>query len=80
MVDGEPRIASDPPLIERIEGPRGRPMKRKRWRRRLHALLREYRQSLQTDRRVLLEEFRMVDIARKVVGVGGFVGTRAGSC
>ena len=38
--------------------------------------LRRYRQTLQTDRRVLLEEFRLVDIARKVVGVGS-VGTRA---
>ena len=38
--------------------------------------MRKYRQSLQTDRRVLLEEFRLVDIARKVVGVGS-VGTRA---
>ena len=42
----------------------------------LHELLRRYRQTLQTDRRVLLEEFRLVDIARKVVGVGS-VGTRA---
>ena len=42
----------------------------------LRGLLRTYRQSLQTDRRVLLEEFRMVDMARKVVGVGS-VGTRA---
>ena len=33
-------------------------------------------QSLQSDRRVLLEEFRLVDFARKVVGVGS-VGTRA---
>ena len=30
----------------------------------------------QYDRRVLLEEFRLVDVARKVVGVGS-VGTRA---
>ena len=38
--------------------------------------LRRYRETLQTDRRVLLEEFRLVDLARKVVGVGS-VGTRA---
>ena len=42
----------------------------------LHELIRLYRQSLQTDRRILLEEFRLVDLARKVVGVGS-VGTRA---
>ena len=51
-------------------------MRESNWKKRLHALLRDYRQSLQTDRRILLEEFRMVDIARKVVGVGS-VGTRA---
>ena len=41
----------------------------------IHELLREYRRTLQSDRRHLLEEFRMVDLARKVVGVGS-VGTR----
>jgi uncharacterized protein (DUF2252 family) len=75
-VDGEPRIASDPPLIvpaaelaeqagipfEHLEGV-------------IHQLFREYRLTLQHDRRHLLEEFRMVDLARKVVGVGS-VGTR----
>ncbi len=75
-VDGEPRIVSDPPLIvsaadlaqeagiqfERLEGV-------------IHELFREYRETLQSDRRHLLEEFRMVDLARKVVGVGS-VGTR----
>jgi uncharacterized protein (DUF2252 family) len=38
--------------------------------------VRSYRSTLQYDRRVLLEEFRLVDVARKVVGVGS-VGTRA---
>jgi uncharacterized protein (DUF2252 family) len=42
----------------------------------LHELLRGYRQTLEFDRRVLLERFRLVDFARKVVGVGS-VGTRA---
>jgi uncharacterized protein (DUF2252 family) len=76
LVDGEPRIVSDPPLIvplveiaaeagiaaDDIEAP-------------IHHLFREYRQTLQADRRHLLEDFRMVDLARKVVGVGS-VGTR----
>ena len=76
MVDGEPRIVSDPPLIVSaadlareagidyayLEGV-------------IHGLFREYRRTLQDDRRHLLEEFRMVDLARKVVGVGS-VGTR----
>ncbi len=42
----------------------------------LHQLLRSYRQSLEYDRRVLLEQFELTDFARKVVGVGS-VGTRA---
>ena len=75
MVDGEPQIVSDPPLIERIHdlAPAG---EADAMQEQLHVLLRKYRQSLQTDRRVLLEEFRLVDVARKVVGVGS-VGTRA---
>jgi hypothetical protein len=42
----------------------------------LHKLIRSYRQSLQHDRRVLMEQFQLTDFARKVVGVGS-VGTRA---
>src|SRR5262249_52301180 len=42
----------------------------------LRALIREYRNTLEFDRRVLLEGFRLQDVARKVVGVGS-VGTRA---
>jgi uncharacterized protein (DUF2252 family) len=42
----------------------------------IHHQFREYRASLQADRRQLLERFEIVDMARKVVGVGS-VGTRA---
>ena len=42
----------------------------------LHDQFREYRSTLQDDRRHLLERFDVVDVARKVVGVGS-VGTRA---
>jgi uncharacterized protein (DUF2252 family) len=42
----------------------------------LRELLRAYRESLQYDRRLLLEQFELSDFARKVVGVGS-VGTRA---
>src|SRR5206468_8718630 len=42
----------------------------------LYRLLRSYRRSLMTDRRHLLEQYRFVHLARKVVGVGS-VGTRA---
>ncbi len=72
---GEPRIRSDPPLIVPIDelvGDESRP-RIEEW---LHGLLRTYRRSLSGDRRHLLESFRFVDMARKVVGVGS-VGTRA---
>ncbi len=42
----------------------------------IHEQLRAYRATLQYDRRLLLEKFEVVDVARKVVGVGS-VGTRA---
>jgi uncharacterized protein (DUF2252 family) len=42
----------------------------------LRALIRMYRETLEFDRRVLIEEFDLHDVARKVVGVGS-VGTRA---
>ena len=73
-VDGEPRIISDPPLlvpIEDLAGDQAEMVVET-----FQGLLREYRQSLPTDRRHLLERFRYVHAARKVVGVGS-VGTRA---
>jgi hypothetical protein len=42
----------------------------------IYKQFREYRATLQADRRLLLERFEIVDMARKVVGVGS-VGTRA---
>jgi uncharacterized protein (DUF2252 family) len=68
IVDQSPLIV---PLRVLVPGP-----EQEQWLEWLHALLRVYRQSLEYDRRVLLEQFRLVDFARKVVGVGS-VGTRA---
>jgi uncharacterized protein (DUF2252 family) len=42
----------------------------------MHAFIRSYRDTLRADRRRLLEQYRFVDLARKVVGVGS-VGTQA---
>src|SRR5206468_7037513 len=42
----------------------------------IHEQFRAYRATLQPDRRHLLERFEVLDMARKVVGVGS-VGTRA---
>ena len=75
LVDGEPRITSDPPLIVPIDelAPEGSAI---RTQESVQRLIRSYRRSLPNDRRKLLERFRYVDLARKVVGVGS-VGTRA---
>jgi uncharacterized protein (DUF2252 family) len=77
MVDGRYRIVSLPPVVVPFRD--------------LHEMygltpgklqeiissqFREYRATLQADRRQLLERFEIVDMARKVVGVGS-VGTRA---
>ncbi len=74
-VDGKPRIVSDPPLIVPTEELFPQDVS-DALRDSLHQLVRGYRHSLQSDRRHLLEQFNLVQIARKVVGVGS-VGTRA---
>jgi uncharacterized protein (DUF2252 family) len=75
VVDGEARIVSEPPFIVPIDSlVQGRA--REELFDGLRELLRSYRNTLEHDRRVLLEEFRLADFARKVVGVGS-VGTRA---
>ena len=74
-VDGERRIVSDPPLIVPIEELLP-DVGRAELEDSLLGALRGYRKTLETDRRHLLEQFRFVQLARKVVGVGS-VGTRA---
>ena len=77
LVDGQYRIVSQPPIVvparelaatygisaDDVEGV-------------IRDQFRAYRATLQDDRRHLLERFEIVDMARKVVGVGS-VGTRA---
>ena len=74
-VNGQARIVADPPLIVPI-GDLAEGRKHGDLLDELHGLLRSYRATLEYDRRVLLEQFQLVDFARKVVGVGS-VGTRA---
>jgi uncharacterized protein (DUF2252 family) len=73
-VDGEPRIASAPPLIVPIDELLSGEHRDKFERAAVNAF-RGYRRSLPRERRRLLEGFRYVHLARKVVGVGS-VGTR----
>ncbi len=75
-VDGQRRIISDPPLIVPIEDVAAAAATEVDFDGELRGLIRSYRRTLETDRRVLLEDFEYVHAARKVVGVGS-VGTRA---
>jgi uncharacterized protein (DUF2252 family) len=74
IVDGEARFISQPPLLvplyELLPGENAQEVEAG-----LHNMLREYRDTLPDDRRILLEQYELVDIAHKVVGVGS-VGTR----
>jgi uncharacterized protein (DUF2252 family) len=77
LVDGQYRIVSQPPIVvpvldltsvyglssDEIEGA-------------VHKEFRAYRATLRDDQRHLLARFKILDVARKVVGVGS-VGTRA---
>ena len=74
VVDGRPRIVNDPPLITPIETlvPGVAFDDIRDW---VTDQFRTYRRSLEFERRLLLEQYELVDIAHKVVGVGS-VGTR----
>ncbi len=74
-VDGRVRFVSAPPLIVPVAELVG-PDEAVEDEARMERLLRGYRRSLVADRRHLLEGYQVVDMARKVVGVGS-VGTRA---
>jgi uncharacterized protein (DUF2252 family) len=74
-IDGERRFLDDPPLVVTLESLFGK----EGW----HAIADEvesmvasYRSALSPERRDLLDQYRLVHVARKVVGVGS-VGTRA---
>ena len=75
--DGQYRIVSQPPIVipaRELLDAFG--MSAEETRRAILDQLRAYRVTLPDDRRHLLEQFQLVDVARKVVGVGS-VGTRS---
>lgn len=72
---GSPRFVADPPLVVPIDELLPEPAA-VRLRAGLMDVLSGYRESLTPDRRHLLDQFQVVDIARKVVGTGS-VGTGA---
>jgi uncharacterized protein (DUF2252 family) len=75
VVDGQRQIISDPPMIVPVEEVFA-DVQADAIYAQIRAVLGKYRRSLQSDRRHLLEQFTLVQVARKVVGVGS-VGTRA---
>ena len=74
-VDGQRRIISDPPTIVPIEEVFA-DIQAGAIYDQIRSVLAKYQRTLQTDRRHLINEFTLVHVARKVVGVGS-VGTRA---
>jgi uncharacterized protein (DUF2252 family) len=72
VVNGRRQIVDDPPLIERI------PLESSEFAslvQGVHHGIGQYRNSLTPERRHLLDHFELIDMARKVVGIGS-VGTR----
>ena len=70
VVDGRRMIVPDPPLIVRVDEDIAAAESGA-----VEEFLNRYRESLALEQRMLLDRFRLVDIAKKVVGVGS-VGTR----
>ncbi len=70
VVEGRRVIVPDPPLIVRIDEHLAAVEKGD-----MTAFFERYRETLSLDRRLLLDRFSPVDVAKKVVGVGS-VGTR----
>ena len=63
LVDGERLFKNEPPLLTRLDvDPESRAV--------VKALFREYRSTLQDDRKELLKRYEIIDIGHKVVGVG----------
>jgi uncharacterized protein (DUF2252 family) len=75
IVDGELRFLSDPPLLVPVEDVYGEPEQTVQVEQVIHGALGSYGATLTPDRRHLLNQYRYVALARKVVGVGS-VGTR----
>lgn len=67
VVDGKARLVDQPPLLYHVDVPDIEA--------RVKRAFAAYRASLSDDRRVLIDRYRLVDFALKVVGIGS-VGTR----
>ena len=74
--DGVPRLTAEPPLVVPVRDLWNGKAEAKETADALRRLLSDYRDTLEPERRVLLDRYELADMARKVVGVGS-VGTRS---
>ena len=74
--DGVARLNAEPPLVVPIRDLVADPAAAQATEDGIRSLVAAYGETLEPERRVLLDRYRLVDIARKVVGVGS-VGTRS---
>ena len=74
-VDGQTRIIADPPLIMPVSHLRPEERDELGFEAQLDAMLARYGGTLNGAHRILFQRYQLVDLARKVVGVGS-VGTR----
>ena len=70
VVEGQRRLIDNPPLLYHPPNPAA-------YFEQISGLFEQYRDTLQVDRQFLLDRYRLVDVALKVVGVGS-VGTHCG--
>jgi uncharacterized protein (DUF2252 family) len=75
VVDGQTRIIADPPLIMPVSHLLPEERDRLGLEAQLDDLLVDYRRTMNGAHRILFQRYQIVDLARKVVGVGS-VGTR----
>ena len=77
LVDGQYRIVSQPPIVVPVRDVHATyGLSADQIEQAIRDQFRAYRATLRDDHRQLLERFQIIDVARKVVGVGS-VGTRA---
>jgi uncharacterized protein (DUF2252 family) len=74
--DGVARLNAEPPLVVPLRDLIPDPAEAEATEQNLRQLIGAYAETLPPERRLLLDRYNLVDIARKVVGVGS-VGTRA---
>jgi uncharacterized protein (DUF2252 family) len=75
VVDGQVRLLSDPPVLVPVDELDQAGTDQEGVKKFLAEMISRYSRTLDSDRRYLLEQYDLCDVARKVVGVGS-VGTR----